>query len=118
MSLENPTMKKKIILALIIIVVFGAAFFYWKFFGAAVSTPSGEFFYVKTGSGYEDVKNELLNKKFLRSTKWFDLTANILKYKKIKPGRYKLTKGMSLVELVRKLKNGNQSPVNLVITKL
>lgn len=111
-------MKKKIILALILIVVFAAAFFYWKFFGSAVSTPSGEFFYVKTGSGYDDVKNELLNKKFLHSGKWFDLTAKILSYKKIKPGRYKLAKGMSLVELVRKLKNGNQSPVNLVITKL
>jgi UPF0755 protein len=111
-------MKKKIILALIVIVVFLGAFFYWKFFGSAVATPSGEFLYIKTGATYDDVRNELVRKKFLKGAKWFDLTARILKYKKIKPGRYKVTKGMSLVGLVRKLKNGNQTPVNLVITKL
>ena len=111
-------MKKKIIISLTLIVIIAAAFFGWKFFGPAVSTPEGEFFYIKTGATYSDVKKDLINKRFLHNAKWFDLASKIFKYKKIKPGRYKLTKGMNLYDLVRKLKTGNQTPVNLVITKL
>ena len=111
-------MKKKIIISLTLIVIIAAAFIGRKFFGPAVSTPEGEFFYIKTGATYADVKNDLINKRFLPTDKWFDLASKILKYKKIKPGRYKLTKGMNLYDLIRKLKIGNQAPVNLVITKL
>jgi UPF0755 protein len=37
---------------------------------------------------------------------------------KLKAGRYEIKKGMSLFDIVRLLRNGRQTPVNLVITKL
>jgi UPF0755 protein len=49
---------------------------------------------------------------------WFNIAAKIVGYKKIKPGRYKFSDGMSVTNLVRLLNNGQQTPVNFVITKL
>jgi UPF0755 protein len=46
------------------------------------------------------------------------MASKILRFKTIKPGRYKIKKGMSVVQLVRMLRAGNQSQVNFVITKL
>jgi UPF0755 protein len=111
-------MKKKVLFIIVLLIFFVIAFAYWKFYGPAVSTPSGEFFYVKTGSDYNDVRQELVKKRFLKSARWFDLASRALHYETIKPGRYKLTRGMSILKLVRTLRNGAQTPVNFVITKL
>lgn len=110
--------KKKIVFSVLGVLILAAGFIAFKFFGSAVSTSNGEFLYVKTGAGYNDVKNELIDKKFLRSETWLNLTSKILGYKTIKPGRYKVKKGMSVFNLVRMLRNGTQTPVNFVITKL
>jgi UPF0755 protein len=49
----------------------------------------------------------------------FDLIAKQMKlHQGIRPGKYQIEKGMSLFDLARLLRNGRQSPVNLVITKL
>ena len=39
-------------------------------------------------------------------------------WKSIKPGKYEIARGTSLLTIIRKLRNGQQTPVNLVITKL
>jgi UPF0755 protein len=39
-------------------------------------------------------------------------------WQKIKAGKYEIKKGSSLLDIVRMLRNGRQTPVNLVITKL
>jgi len=109
---------KKIIVVIVALVVLAGGFVGWKLFGPALSTPGGEFFYIKTGSGYSDVKKELISKKYLKSGDWFDLASNILRYKTVRPGRYKVKKRMSLFRLVRMLRNGDQTPVSFVITKL
>ena len=55
-------MKRKIIFGLLAVIIFVIAFVAMKFYGSAVSTPSGEFFYIKTGSTYEEVQKELVDK--------------------------------------------------------
>lgn len=111
-------MKKKIILSVILLLIIAVAFSGWKLFGSSVSTSNGEFFYIKTGSSYSDVSNELVSKKYIKSSQWFDLASKILRYRKVKPGRYKITSGMSVWKLVRMLRAGNQSQVSFVITKI
>jgi UPF0755 protein len=111
-------MKKKILFGILAVILLAVGFIASKFYGSAVSTPSGEFFYIKTGSSYEDVRNALVEQKYISSPGWFDWGSKILKYNNIKPGRYKITKGMSLVKLIRMLRAGNQVPVNFVITKI
>jgi UPF0755 protein len=66
----------------------------------------------------QDVQEDLIKNNFVRNTVWFRMVSNMAGYKNVKPGRYKITKGMSLMSLVRMLKNGHQSPVNFVITKI
>lgn len=111
-------MKRKIIFGLLAVIIFVIAFVAMKFYGGAVSTPSGEFFYIRTGAGYQDVQKELVDKKYIGSGTWFNYASSLLRYNTVKPGRYKLKKGMSLFDLVRMLRAGNQTPVNFVITKI
>lgn len=110
--------KRKVIFGTLAVLCFIAIFIAYKFFGPAVHTPSGEFFYVRTGSDFETVRQELVAKKFIQSPTWFNLASRMLGYHAVKPGRYKLTKGMSIMTLVRMLRAGNQKPVDLVITKI
>ena len=65
-------MKRKLVFGILAVLIFAAAFIAWKFFGPAVNTPSGEFFYIKTGSDYASVKKELTRQKFLDAGTWFD----------------------------------------------
>jgi len=116
--IENISMKKKILFIAVLLVLLAAAFVVYKFYGPAVSTPSGEFLYIRTGSNYADVKKELVDKKYISSAFWFDKASGLLKYKIVKPGRYKMAKGMSIFKLVRMLRSGDQSQLNFVITKL
>ncbi len=111
-------MKKKILIGTGLILLMIGGFAGWKFLGPATATPSGEFFYIKTGSTYEEVKKELVEQKYIKSPTWFNYTKKLLRYTNIKPGRYKITKGMSLLKLVRMLRSGDQSKLNLVITKV
>ena len=109
---------KKIILISLSIIVLAAAFISWKIFGPTVSMPEGKYFYIRTGENYLEVKKDIAEKGIV-SGFWFEQLAKRMKYdRSVKPGRYEIKKGMSLFELVRMLRNGNQSPVNMVITKL
>lgn len=112
-------MKKKIILGTLLTLAALAGFIAWQVFGPTVSSPDGKYFYVKTGAVYADVKNGLANKKIISNGFFFDLLARQVKYPgSVKAGRYEIRDGMSLFRLVRMLRSGRQSPVNLVITKL
>lgn len=110
---------KKIVLLVLGILALAAVFIGWKIFGPTLSVPEGRYLYIATGSGYEDVQKELIEKKIVGSTTWFSMIAGRLDYpSNVKAGKYEITKGMSVFSLVRTLRNGKQTPVNLVITKL
>lgn len=111
-------MKKKIIIGVALALIAITSFLILKFYGPATTNSTGEYFYIKTGDTYEDVKKGLLEQKFIKNDTWFNYAKKILRFNKVKPGRYKITNGMSLFKLVKMLRSGNQSKVNLVITKL
>lgn len=111
-------MKKKIILFAVAFIVLIAAFVGWKFLGPTVYAPEHKYLYIRTGAGISNVTDSLLQNKIIGGTAWFNLASRIVGYKQVKPGRYEIKKGMSLLGLVRMLKNGTQSPVNFVITKI
>src|SRR4029078_12206783 len=109
-------MKRWIGLAALIIVLI-AAFLVWKLFGPAVKQPEEKFLYIRTGSTFESVVEDLLDKKIITSAEGFNLISKALKFNVVKPGKYEIKKGMNIFNLVRMLKNGRQSPVDLVIIK-
>ncbi|MDQ6764370.1 MAG: endolytic transglycosylase MltG [Bacteroidota bacterium] len=110
---------KKIILLLFGLVIIIAAYCAWQLFGPAVTPPESKFFYVHTGAGYLQVKNDLKRDNIIKGDFWLDKVARYGGYdKNVKPGKYKISEGMSIVSLIRMLRAGRQQPVNLVITKL
>jgi UPF0755 protein len=111
---------KKIIFVILLIIVITAAFAGWKLFGPAISTSRGEFIYIKTREKLEELKDSLISRKYISGDWWFDKASKIIGFNetKIKAGKYKVKSGMSLFNLLRMLKNGQQTPVNLIITKL
>jgi UPF0755 protein len=101
------------------VLIFIVGYLGWALFGPTINEPEKKYFYIYTGSNYQTVRNNLIQKKIISGTFWFERIANYLDYdKSIKPGKYKINERLSLVSLVRMLRSGNQSPVNLVITKL
>ena len=111
--------KRKYILIIFIVIISITTFTGWNLFGPTVKSPENKFFYIPTGSTYNDVIKVLVEKNIIDNKFWFDKVATYLKFDKaVKPGKYKINDGASIVNLVRMLRSGNQSPVNLVITKL
>jgi UPF0755 protein len=110
-------MKKKIIIGAFLLALLIAGFVAWKIFGSSVSAKESKYFYIKTGEGLETVKENLVNRKVIGNTAWFNRVASWLKYKSVKSGRYELKDGMSLYKLIKMLRAGEQSPVKMVITK-
>ncbi|WP_300601325.1 endolytic transglycosylase MltG [Niabella sp.] len=103
---------------ILLLLVLLAGFFVFKFLGPATHKAEKGFLYVKTGTTMAQLKEQLVTEKFLSGTTWFNLAAKALGYTAVKPGKYKVGGGTSLLSLVRMLKNGNQTPVELVITKV
>ncbi|HSU27091.1 MAG TPA: endolytic transglycosylase MltG [Chitinophagaceae bacterium] len=110
-------MKKKIIGAILGILLVIGLFAAWKLFGSSVTNKTGDYFFIRTGMTREDVRKELIQKNFLPPNAWFDIASRILRFKTVKPGRYKLKKGMSVYKLVKMFRAGDQALVNFVITK-
>ena len=109
---------KRAILFLLIVIIIAGIFSAWNIFGPVVSAPTDKYFYIKTGSSYDDVKKSLKQNKILSETFFFDKIALQVNYKNnVKPGRYEIINNSSTAGLVRMLKSGNQSPVKLVINK-
>ncbi len=108
---------KKIIWSIIIVVGLSGAIMginlYSKLFKNNVSKEASEYLYIPTGSNIDDVERIIKENKILLNTETFKWVATKLKYKNIKPGKYKINQGMSNVELVRKLRAGDQEIVKL-----
>ncbi|MEP7165372.1 MAG: endolytic transglycosylase MltG [Ferruginibacter sp.] len=110
---------KKTLLILFLIFLLAGLYSAWKVFGPTVSAPENKYFYVRTGAGYDEVKTSLLDQKIIPGAFFFNLVSKQVKYNQnIKAGRYEIRNGSSIVNLVRILKAGRQSPVRFVINKL
>ncbi|HML58875.1 MAG TPA: endolytic transglycosylase MltG [Ferruginibacter sp.] len=111
---------KKIIVLLLIILVLSALFIAWKILGPTVHAPEGKYLYIRSNHNMDSLKQTLIQEKILSSTFYFDRVRNIsrVNFKNVKPGRYKIEDGSNLIDLIRKLKRGQQEPVRFVINKL
>ena len=77
------------------------------------------FIQIPTGSDFEAVKKELYTKGTIIHRRNFELVSKVQKYPaSVKPGRYKLTHDMGNWQIIRLLKSGNQSPVNVIFNNM
>ena len=116
-TLEDMKTFIKIGLAILIIAIAIGA---WIFLGSATGfSANNEYLYIRTNAATKEAVLDSLDKNnIITSTSAFNFLANSMGYwDKIKPGKYEISKGSSLLGIVRMLRNGQQSPVDLVITK-
>jgi len=107
---------KYLLIDLILVALIAAYFVFGPNTG---SFTEGQYLYIRTGSKYDDVLKALKDGNYIRDIKSFDLLAKQAGYpKKVRAGKYHITKGMSNYSIVRMLRGGKQTPVKLVITKL
>lgn len=108
----------RILLAVIVIVIAVAA---WFVFGSATSfSGKNKFLYLREGQNNKDSLLAILKRDDLVSNrKTFSFIADRLDmWSKLKPGKFEIKNGESALSIVRKLRNNQQSPVNLVINKI
>jgi UPF0755 protein len=119
MSNENKRLsgkQKAVIISLLVLILIGLVFamrFYKTYFSGNI-TAEQKYLYVKTGAKIDDVYQELQSKRIVEDFGSFQEAATKMDLStRIKPGRYKLNKGMNNRTLINKIKAGNQEPVNL-----
>ena len=77
------------------------------------------FIYIHTGDDYDDVMASLKNSGTIKNLSTFDWVAKRKKYNlKVRPGRYRITKGMNNEDLVNLLRSGMQEPVNVTFNNI
>lgn len=110
---------KSIVRFIFLLLIIISAIFCWNAFGPLVSAPVDKYFFIKTNSNYEEVKENLIAEKIISHTFFFDLFSKLTDYpKNIKSGKFEFKNNSNLFSLIRKLKSGRQSEVRLVINKL
>ena len=76
------------------------------------------YLYIPTGSNLDDIVAIIKAQQILNNTESFKWVANKMNFKNIKPGKYKITKGLSNIELVRLLRSGKQEPIKLTFQNI
>src|SRR5206468_825797 len=102
-------------------VVLAAAIGAWVFLGPATAfSEKKRTLYISSHAPIKGAVLDSLKKNgIIYYQPAFEWLAGRLNYwKTIKPGKYDIKRGTSLLSLLRMLRNGRQTPVNLVITKL
>jgi len=109
---------KRILLLFLLSALLIVGYTGWKVAGPSVHVPPNTYFYIHTGSGYDTVINDLLKQQIVSSKFWLDQVAKKLNYpQKVRPGKYLIRNRMSMLDLIRMLKSGNQVPIDLVISR-
>lgn len=110
---------KKIFFALIVALVFSGGMAFAVFSLNLIKNESGVEVKIRKGDGWDVVKNQLSGNADVKFSSLINLTAKIFRYdQRIRSGRYVLAKGSSAVDIIRKLRSGNQDPVNFVINNI
>lgn len=112
---------KKIVAVISVVIVLFALYSAWKFFGPATYfNAKTKYLYIPTNNSTKEKILQLVqHDSMARSPFFFEWAANRMNYwTRIKPGKYNIESGNSVFTIVRLLRNGTQTPVNMVITKL
>lgn len=90
-----------------------AIHFYNTLFSSNVQKEVDDYLYIPTKSSFEDVVRIIKINNIIQDDETFAWVAKRMKYTKVKPGKYKIEKGMSNIELIRMLRAGKQEPVKI-----
>ena len=120
-TLEKTLRMKKLIISIIVIVVLAVAYLAWMTFGPATAfSAKQKYVYLYDNRPVkEQTLQQLTDSAFINHVGWFNVLANRLDvWKRLKPGKFEIKGGESLLDIVRTLRNNKQTPARLVINKL
>ncbi len=84
-----------------------------------ISLNETTYIYIEPGTSYKKVVEQIKEKVNLPSEEVFHLLAERMNYPNtIKAGRYAIEGGMNMPEVIRRLRSGDQSPVNLTFNNM
>lgn len=106
---------KKLIAGIIILI---AAYLAYVIFMPVTGSETEKYLYIRTGTTFPELKRQLSEKDILPSEFIFSFISKRAGYNIVKPGRYKISPRMNMLNFIRMLKSGRQEPVKLIITKL
>jgi UPF0755 protein len=112
---------RKIIFGIITIAIIIAAVFAWLILGPSTAfSEKSKYLYIATDKANSmAVMDSIEKNNLIANTGMFSFLANRMNlWERLKPGRYKIEKGQSLLTITRMLRNNQQSSVNLVINKI
>lgn len=112
---------KKVVLIVLLVILVGIGIVAWMVMGPGTNfKDEKETLYIRTNAANKQaILDSLAANNIIKNQTVFNFLADQMKYwTNIKPGKYDIRKGSSVLEIIRKLRNGQQTPVNLVITKL
>ena len=112
-------MKKILLILLVLIIVAGCAAV-WIFFGSGTAfSDKKRALYIRSDAATKEAVSDSLKQHIISNAAAFNwLAARMDLWSRIRPGKYEIERGSSLLNIVRMLRNGRQTSVNLVITKL
>jgi UPF0755 protein len=115
--LQEPISMRRIISIFFIILLAAAGYAAFILFKPSVhiADNTSPYLYIRTGESMDEVLQDL--KSHFVHNGSMSMALRLLKYKNVRPGRYKLMDGMSLYKLASMLRNGQQSEVKMVIIK-
>ncbi|KGE15509.1 endolytic transglycosylase MltG [Sphingobacterium deserti] len=106
-----PKFVKIILLVVFVIGITVGYIGYSAFLGPSV-TSKESYLYVHSEDNYHDVLEELEEKGIVKNIRFFDYVARVMDYPTaVKPGRYKLSEGLSNRRLIGNLRGGYQEAV-------
>jgi UPF0755 protein len=110
---------KKFILGVALLLLLAACFAGWRILGPGTDFSGDNYYlYIRSGMSYPEVVSLLEKDTVLKSPAVFNWVARRLDYPdNVRAGKYEIRKDMSVLNMVRMLHNGRQSPVKIVITK-
>jgi len=112
--------KRSVLFFAIIAVLLALSIFAWRTLGPGTAFSNEKYYlYIRTGMNYEQVVADLERDTVLKSPALFKWLAGRMDYPgNVKAGKYEINKDMSLVSILRMLRNGHQSPVHFTILKV
>ncbi|TKK70776.1 endolytic transglycosylase MltG [Ilyomonas limi] len=112
---------KKIILLLFIVTIIAGCIFAWMVFGSATTFDAKSKYIYAYDSlpPKQQIEQQLQDSNYIRNLWLFNILADRMNvWNRLKPGRFEIEKGESLIDLARRLRNNVQAPARLVINKL
>ncbi len=112
---EKKKRFRKVFGIILLLLFFAGAVVAWigyqAFMGPSV-TDKQEYLYIKTNDTFEDVLHTVTEQQIVKNPTFFRYIADAMEYPdNVKPGRYKLTEGMSNRRLIGNLRGGYQEAV-------